>query len=259
MVADRRLWRIGELQSVVVRLMHDGTATASLLRVLVERNWPTSSPFALCSSAEFAKLVCPSDLKRIGNRAFCGCWRLTQMVIPSSVRRIGYRAFSGCASLTGVGISSKVATIDGGAFQGCSRLAQVVLPLGLTTIPDGIFDGCSGLMLMAIPPRVTSIKACAFLECSGLRQVEIPPSVTIEYWAFTGCSNLVRVVIPSSFVKLDEDVFHRVTRIECLTLIGSPLSPAVVSALDHCLTPTAKVTGAALAGQRFGRFTIVGT
>jgi hypothetical protein len=52
------------------------------------------------------------------------------------------------------------------------------------------------------------------------------------------------------------EVFGGVRKVERLTLVGSRLSPAVVASLSDCLTWTAKVNGADLAGQRFGRFTI---
>jgi hypothetical protein len=42
-----------------------------------------------------------------------------------------------------------------------------------------------------------------------------------------------------------------------VTLVGSPLDPAVVANLDPALAPGAKVIGPALAGQAFGRFVIV--
>jgi hypothetical protein len=47
-----------------------------------------------------------------------------------------------------------------------------------------------------------------------------------------------------------------VTKLERVTLVGSPLSSSVIAALEGCLMSTGKVVGAALAGQKFGRFTI---
>jgi hypothetical protein len=61
-----------------------------------------------------------------------------------------------------------------------------------------------------------------------------------------------------SFARLGEGAFGGVAKIERLTLVGSRLLPAVVASLEHCLTSNAKVIGAALVGQKFGRFTIVG-
>jgi hypothetical protein len=53
-------------------------------------------------------------------------------------------------------------------------------------------------------------------------------------------------------------VFGGVTKLEHLTLVGSVLSPAVVSELEGCLTSTAKVIGPALVEQAFGQFATEG-
>jgi hypothetical protein len=48
-----------------------------------------------------------------------------------------------------------------------------------------------------------------------------------------------------------------VNGLERLILLGYPLSRAVIVNLERCLLPTAKVISPALAGLRFGRFTII--
>jgi hypothetical protein len=66
--------------------------------------------------------------------------------------------------------------------------------------------------------------------------------------------------IPGSISNLsDSDVFGGVKKIELLTLLGSTLSPRVVANLKGCLTPTAKVIGPALVGQKVGRFMFAAT
>jgi hypothetical protein len=78
----------------------------------------------------------------------------------------------------------------------------------------------------------------AFFKCTGLKELKIPASI----------SNLT-----------GSDVFHGVKNVDRLTLLGSTLSPEVVAKIKGCLTPTAKVVGPALAGQKFDRFTITAT
>jgi hypothetical protein len=78
----------------------------------------------------------------------------------------------------------------------------------------------------------------AFCECTGLKELQIRASIS----NFTG-----------------SDVFHGVKHVERLTLLGSALSPRVVATVKGCLTPTAKVIGPALIGQKFDRFTITAT
>jgi hypothetical protein len=67
---------------------------------------------------------------------------------------------------------------------------------------------------------------------------------------------LTKLKIPSSLSRLGGDAFGGVNKLECLTLLGSRLVPAVVESLGDSLTPTAKVIGRDLVGQKFDRFTI---
>jgi hypothetical protein len=276
-------WEIAELQAVVARLLRDGTATAPVLRALVEQEWEQNgSPFATCSAVEFANLVFPPDATRVGSFAFCGCPALTQVEIPSTVRMIADCAFWRCSGLTQVVMASGVMTIGNSAFDGCTGLTELEIPPSVTTIGDFAFYCCSRLTRVVLPASVTTIWSYAFSSCLALMQVEIPPSVTtigeFAFWrclsltevvirssvatigesAFEDCSALVHVVIPASMTTIGKCVFQHVTRLERLTLVGSPLSGLVVASLDGCLTSTANVIGASVAGQKFGRFTIAG-
>jgi hypothetical protein len=113
------------------------------------------------------------------------------------------------------------------------------------------------LTLAEIPPGVTTIGEWGFYDCSSLTQLEIPSSVTtIGRYAFEGCSSLTTMVLPSNLMTIGGNAFFGVTKLERLKLVGSSLSPLVVASLGGCLTSTAKVFSAALAGQKFGRFTI---
>jgi hypothetical protein len=204
-------WKVAELRRVVARLVRDGTATASLLRALIERKWDSRcSPFAACSAVEFANLAIPRDVTTIGESAFQDCASLKEVEIPASVRAIG-----DCA------------------FEDCSGLTRVVIPSGVLSIGSFAFWGCSGLVQVVISSSVRAIGDSAFYGCSSLTQLEIPSNVG----------------------TMGTGVFDSV-KLECLTLIGSLLSRAVVSSLKRCLTSEAKVIGASLAGQKFGGWTI---
>jgi hypothetical protein len=231
-------WKRAEFDAVVARLLRDGTATSQLLRVLIERRWAWNGvyggPFGRCSSAEFANLVIPPDVTKIGNYVYYSCSGLTQVKIPLGVTMVGDHAFGWCSGLTQMEIPSSVRIIGDHAFEGCSRLARLEIAPGLRTIGQW-----------------------AFAECSGLTLLKIPSSVrTVGYSAFRSCSRLTRVEIPSGLAQKGDCVFAHVAGIEYLTLVGSPLSSSIIAGLRGCLIPTAKVFGAALAGQRFDCFTI---
>jgi hypothetical protein len=84
--------------------------------------------------------------------------------------------------------------------------------------------------------------------------------MTLMDQAFYECKNLRELQIPASISTLTgSDVFYGVTKVERLTLLGSTLSPGVISIVKGCITPTARVIGPALVGQKFDRFTITAT
>jgi hypothetical protein len=84
--------------------------------------------------------------------------------------------------------------------------------------------------------------------------------MTLMDGAFYKCTGLEELQIPASISKwMDLNVFGGVKKVERLTLLGPTLSPKVVAMVEGCLTPTAKVIGPALAGRKFGRFTITAT
>jgi hypothetical protein len=197
---------------------------------------------------------------------YCGFWfrswsvgkqDMTYAALPANVTTIGDCALSHCSCLTMVAIPSSVTVIAAFAFCFCSALSRLSIPLSVTAIGQSAFHGCSGLRQLEIPSSVRTVGACAFCACSGLIRVEIRSGgATIGYHAFCCCSNLRQLQIPSDLAQLGGGVFMGVAKLERLILVGSALSPAVVTALEGCLTSTARVVGAALVTRRFGPFTI---
>jgi hypothetical protein len=137
----------------------------------------------------------------------------------------------------------------------------VEIPLSVRTIGRYAFDRCSCLEKVEIPPNVTTIETGAFSHYSGLTRLHIPSSVvTLMNRAFYECTGLEELQIPASISSsTGSDVFRGVRKVERLTLLGSRLSSEVVAVVEGCLTPTAKVIGPALVGQKFVRFTITAT
>ena len=86
--------------------------------------------------------------------------------------------------------------------------------------------------------KVTSIRSEAFSRCSGLTSVIIPSSVTrIGMYAFDGCSRLTGVTIPSSVTSIGSATFHGCSR---LTGIHIPSSVGRIApyAFDGCSSLT---------------------
>ena len=144
-----------------------------------------------------------NSVTSIGDSAFWDCHNLTNIIIPDSVTSIEGDVFYNCYELTGVTISNSVRVIGAGAFRDCSRLNDVTIPNGVRMIGEGAFsntgyyneesnwkDGilyCDGWILDAreditaanITAGIRGIGCYAFSDCSSLTSVMIPTSVTI--------------------------------------------------------------------------------
>ena len=146
--------------------------------------------------------IIPSSVTSIGEGAFAGCSSLTSIEIPSSVTSIGEGAFVYCSSLTSIEIPSSVTSIAEGAFYGCSSL-ETAGPIG------GNYNCCFGWD--------DTIPSAAFSDCSSLTSIEIPSSVTsIGDGAFYGCSSLTSIEIPSSVTSIGEGVFADCSLLEVI-------------------------------------------
>ena len=155
----------------------------------------------------------------IGSSAFYYCSGLTSVTIGNSVTSIGSRAFEGCTRLTSVTIGNSVTEIGYLAFFNCNGLTSVIIPGSVTSIGYDAFSGTAwynnqpdGLVYagpvaykykgtmpsgtsIVLKEGTTGIAESAFSGCSGLTSVTIPSSVKyIGSKAFSSNNELTEVV-----------------------------------------------------------------
>ena len=105
---------------------------------------------------EIKKLVIPSGIPYIGNRAFCHFKGLQSAFISNDVTGIGEQSFEGCGNMDSVVIGKNVTTIARRAFAACGNLKDVYcLAEKVPSIDNSAFaDSYPDYMTLHVPANV---------------------------------------------------------------------------------------------------------
>ena len=203
--------------------------------------------FCDCTSLNSVTIPENSQLTSIGERAFSGCSNLTSITIPSSVTSIGEDAFSDCSSITSITIpeGSQLTIIGERAFEDCRRLTSITIPSSVESIGSYAFYNCSSLKAVIncselniqkgssehgyvgyYADRVVSadriINDYAFKTIEDVHclvaymgndtELTLPENYQGENYqignsAFSGCSSLTSITIPSSVTSIGDYAF----------------------------------------------------
>ena len=224
---------------------------SSLASVTIPAGVTSIGSSAFCGCSSLTSVAVPAGVTSIGDSAFSGCSSLASVTIPAGVTSIGSLAFSRCSSLTSAIIPAGVTSIGSSAFSGCSSLTSAIIPAGVTSIGSSAFSGCSRLTGMTIPDSVTSIGMYAFSGCSDslFDRVTIPGVKLVNGWvvgyvfgiddlhlrgargiansAFSSCSTLTSVTIPSNLTHIGDGAFSGCSKLQ--SFVVAPDNPAYKS------------------------------
>lgn len=175
-----------------------------------------------CTNLE--TIVLPNTVTYISDSAFHGCTNLKEIKLPNSLEWIGDNTFYNCG-LTTLIIPDRVSHIEENAFQDCTSLTKVIMKSKkIDDLASDAFNGCNDsiytddgnalylsdgtnlyhILYKAKSTNITSysinkntkIIGSAFSNCTGLTSITIPSSVTsIGSSAFYGCTGLESVVV----------------------------------------------------------------
>ncbi len=103
------------------------------------------SAFSYCS--ELTSVTIGNGVTSIVYETFSGCSGLASVTIGDGVEEIDSQAFYGCTSLSSVNIPNSVKEIGSGAFRDCISLQSIFLPITVNSVGQGAFSGCSKLTI----------------------------------------------------------------------------------------------------------------
>ncbi|MBQ7761404.1 MAG: leucine-rich repeat protein [Clostridia bacterium] len=177
------------------------------------------------------KVVIPNTyndkpVEAIGYSAFENCTNLESVIISSGITKINQSAFYSCKKLESVTIQNGIEKIGSYAFSGCTSLASVEIPNSVTTLGEEVFSGCTSLEEITIPFVGNGSDKTHFGYIFGAssysyNDVYVPTSLKkvtiidgkIGANAFSNCTNLASIEIPSSVTTIGEYAFYK-----CLNL-----------------------------------------
>ncbi|EJK51408.1 hypothetical protein THAOC_29420 [Thalassiosira oceanica] len=217
--------------------------------------------YAFCGCNALQEVTIPPSVIMLGRCAFASCSNLANVLLAVGLQIIENSAFSQCSSLQQVTIPTSVTELGIGAFRGCINLAEVQFDEGaLQVIGVDAFNGCKAMQQVAIPSSVTQVGKRAFRYCIKLAEVQFDEGVLevigdmhlkdakrnlanvllavglqiIENSAFSQCSSLQQVAIPSSVTELGTGAFKGCINLAEVQFVEGALQVIGVDAFNGC-------------------------
>lgn len=214
-----------------------------LVSIDMEEVENTSIPArAFYGKSVFNRVVLPSKLEEIGDKAFYDCGFRGELKLPETVTRIGISAFESCNNITGVlRLPAGLQEVGESAFAYCTGLrGDLILPDGLKVINRrafycNYFDG-----KLVLPASCVEIGESAFAGCESLTgNVVIPDGVRkIGKEAFNYCKKISGVTLSAALEEIGESAFYY-----CIKLTGDLVVPSHVRIIGDRAFASCAFTG----------------
>ena len=177
--------------------------------------------FSGCSMFS-GNLILPSKLKTIEEYCFKGCGFTGDLIIPEGVTSIGDWAFYNCINFNGrLTLPSTLKTVGSCAFWCCGFQGELVIPKQLNTIENDCFknNNFSSIIFEKDSELIKIGEYAFYYNWRVSEPLELPEGLmSIGSGAFTACSNIPSVTIPSTITTIGNDAFggcYYITSMRC--------------------------------------------
>ncbi|MDE6523550.1 MAG: leucine-rich repeat protein [Muribaculaceae bacterium] len=235
---------------------------------------------SFCGSINLTSLSLPDSIETIGDSAFSGCDNLSSISFGNGLKTIMKHAFSGCNKLSSISLCDGLKTIENYSFYKCENLNDVRIPAKVEKIgyysfaansvvfeggvspisieKDAFYKGLTrlswGRPLKSLTFEVKNIEELTiggvveeipegrFRNLPNLRKLNLCNTLhTIEPYAFSGCTELVEVVVPPAVETIGASAFAGNSKLESI-IMGHSVKTIGDKAFDGCPANTVCIT-----------------
>ena len=148
-------------------------------------------------------------VRAIGNFAFAGCVKVTSIVVPEGVTSMGVETFFACFRLRTVSLPESLVEVGGDLFEGARETYTDALGIR--------YEGPEKRYLISAPETLAG-------------DFVVPESVRfINAHAFSGCTGLTRLQLPSGLRVLGNDICEGCPALTEVVFTSPPPSKAIQS------------------------------
>ena len=155
----------------------------------------------------------------LDNKDFMGCTNLVKVDL-SKIQILGTHVFYNCKNFTGNGVEVRMpnlSSIGNYSFHSSGVTILDFTENTFTHLSENFATYSTKLHTVNLPDTLISIDNYAFSGCSSLININFPPSLTtIGIEAFSGCTSLVDINLPSSITSIKSEAFSRCTSLSII-------------------------------------------
>ena len=148
------------------------------------------------------EITFPETLTSIGRYAFNSS-KIKAAYMQDGITSVGQYAFDNCYYMENASWSATATTIPYYCFSNCRSLRTFTIPEGVAEIREQAFRNCWQFN-PRFPSTISNIDRYAFNNTS-IDSLFVNENMTVEFYAFADCGNLVYAEWPTTFVNAESN------------------------------------------------------